>query len=99
MLEKQGNKGQSLTGTEEQRQYWETGYIRKQIFDFGEQGTIYFKGTMEQVLPGRASFMYMENFVTDFSGSTSLGILKFHINIMTSCIVKWGVSLLLLNIP
>ena len=31
----QGNKGQILRGTGEQRQYWGTGNIRKQIFDFG----------------------------------------------------------------
>ena len=28
----QGNKGQILRGTREQRQYWGTGNIRKQIF-------------------------------------------------------------------
>ena len=30
----QGNKGQILRGMGEQRQYWGTGNIRKQIFDF-----------------------------------------------------------------
>ena len=30
----QGNKGQILRGTGEQRQYWRTGNIRKQIFNF-----------------------------------------------------------------
>ena len=30
----QGNKGQILRETEEQRQDWGTGNIRKQIFDF-----------------------------------------------------------------
>ena len=30
----QGSKGQMLKGTGEQRQYWGTGNIRKQIFDF-----------------------------------------------------------------
>ena len=30
----QGNKGQILRGTGEQRLYWGTGNIRKQIFDF-----------------------------------------------------------------
>ena len=49
----QGNKGQILRGTGEQRQYWGTGNKRKQIFDFW--------GTGEQVpspsipAPGRAS--------------------------------------------
>ena len=37
---KQGNKGKILRGKGEQRQYWGTGNIRKQIFDFG--------GTVEQ---------------------------------------------------
>ena len=40
----QGNKGQILRGTEEQRQYWGTGNIRKQIFDFwgtGEQANLF----------------------------------------------------------
>ena len=34
----QGNKGQILRGTGKQRQYWGTGNIRKQIFDFGGTG-------------------------------------------------------------
>ena len=34
----QGNKGQILRGTGEQRQYFGTGNIRKQIFDFGGTG-------------------------------------------------------------
>ena len=34
----QGNKGQILRGTGEQRPYWGTGNIRKQIFDFGGTG-------------------------------------------------------------
>ena len=34
----QGNKGQILRGTGEQRQHWGTGNIRKQIFDFGGTG-------------------------------------------------------------
>ena len=39
----QGNKGQILRGTGEQRQYWGTGNIRKQIFDFlGNRGTSQF---------------------------------------------------------
>ena len=36
----QGNKVQNLRGTEEQRQYWETGNIRKQIFNFWGTGEI-----------------------------------------------------------
>ena len=36
--EEQGNKGQIVRGTGEQRQYWGTGNIRKQIFDFGGTG-------------------------------------------------------------
>ena len=55
----QGNKGQILRGTGEQRQYWGTGNIRKQIFDFWGTGNkpIYFRGTREQVPPGRASLV------------------------------------------
>ena len=34
----QGNKGQILRGTGEQRQFCGTGNIRKQIFDFGGTG-------------------------------------------------------------
>ena len=40
----QGNKGQILRGTGEQRQYWGTGNIRKQIYDFwgtGEQANLF----------------------------------------------------------
>ena len=40
----QGNKSQILRGTGEQRQYWGTGNIRKQIFDFlgtGEQANLF----------------------------------------------------------
>ena len=40
----QGNKGQILWGTGEQRQYWGTGNIRNQIFDFwgtGEQANLF----------------------------------------------------------
>ena len=51
--EEQGNKGQILRGTGEQRQYLGTGNIRKQIFDFwgtGEQANL-FRGTREQVPP------------------------------------------------
>ena len=34
----QGNKGQILRGTGEQRQYWGTGKLRKHIFVFGGTG-------------------------------------------------------------
>ena len=56
----EGNKGQILRGTGEQRQYWGTGNIIKQIFDFGEQEKkpIYFRGTREQVPPGRVKVYY-----------------------------------------
>ena len=40
----QGNKGQIMRGTGDQRQYWGTGNIRKQIFDFlgtGEQSNLF----------------------------------------------------------
>ena len=40
----QGNKGQILRGTWEQRQYWGAGNIRKHIFDFwgtGEQANLF----------------------------------------------------------
>ena len=50
----QGNKGQILRGTGEQRQYWGTGNKKQQqIFDFwgaGEQANL-FQGTREQVPP------------------------------------------------
>ena len=49
----QGNKGQILRGTGEQRQYWGTGNIRKQIFDFwgtGEQANL-FQGNKETGTP------------------------------------------------
>ena len=56
----QGNKGQILKGTGEQRQYWGTGNITKQIFDFwgtGEQANLFQgnKGTCTP--PGRASLL------------------------------------------
>ena len=51
----QGNREQrpNFEGNRGKRQYWGTGNIRKQIFDFGEQGNkpIYFRGTREQVPP------------------------------------------------
>ena len=40
----QGKKGIYFRGTGERRQYWETGNIRKQIFDFwgtGEQANLF----------------------------------------------------------
>ena len=40
----QGNKGQILKGTREQRQFWGTGNIRKHVFDFfgtGEQANLF----------------------------------------------------------
>ena len=42
-----------MRGTGEQRQYWGTGNIRKQIFNFWRTGNkpIYFKGTREQATP------------------------------------------------
>ena len=56
----QGNKGQILRGTGEQRQYWGTGNIRKHIFRFlGNRGTSQFisgeQGNRNP--PGRASKM------------------------------------------
>ena len=56
----QGNKGQILRGTGEQRQYWGTGNIRKQIFDFWgteEQANLFQgnKGTGTPHPPWRAS--------------------------------------------
>ena len=52
----QGNKGQILRGTGEQRQYWGKGNIKNKFSIFGEQRNkpIYFRGTREQVPPGRA---------------------------------------------
>ena len=54
----QGNKGQILKGTGEQRQYWGTGNIRKQIFDFwgtGEQANLFQGNKGTGTPPGRAS--------------------------------------------
>ena len=49
----QGNTGQILRGTGEQRQYWGTGNIKSKFSIYGEQGNkpIYFRGTREQVPP------------------------------------------------
>ena len=50
----QGNKGQILRGTGEQRHYWGTGNLRKQIFDFwgtGEQANL-FQGNKGTGTPG-----------------------------------------------
>ena len=38
----QGNKSLKLKGTGKQRQFWETGNIESQDFDFGEQGKMPF---------------------------------------------------------
>ena len=49
----QGNKGRILRGTGEQRKYWGTGNIRKQIFNFwgtGEQTNL-FQGNKETGTP------------------------------------------------
>ena len=53
----QGNKGQILRGTGEQKQYLGTGDIRKQIFDFGTRGTRQFISGEQgnRYPPGRAS--------------------------------------------
>ena len=54
----QGNKGQILRGTGEQRQYWGTGNIRKQVFDFwgtGEQANLFQGNKGTGTPPGRAS--------------------------------------------
>ena len=54
----QGNKGQILRGTGEQRQYWGTGNIRKQIFNFwgtGEQANSFQGNRYPPPPPGRAS--------------------------------------------
>ena len=47
----QGNKDQILRGTGEQEQYWGTGNIRKQIFDFWGTGErpVYFMGRREEL--------------------------------------------------
>ena len=61
ILREQGNKGQILRGTGEQRQYWGTGNIRKQIFDFlgtGEQANLFQGNKGTGPPPGRASWMY-----------------------------------------
>ena len=57
----QGNKGQILRGTGEQRQYWGTGNIRKQIFDFlgtGEQANLFQGNKGTGTPPGRASVFW-----------------------------------------
>ena len=56
----QGNKSLKLKGTGEQRQFWGTGNVENQDFDFGKQGNVdfFFRGTKEQVPPtptGRAA--------------------------------------------
>ena len=55
-----GNKGQILRGTEEQRQYWGTGNIRKPLFDFmgiGEQANLFQGNKGAGTHPGRASLI------------------------------------------
>ena len=49
----QGNKSLKLKGTGGGKQFWGTGNVENQDFDFGEQGkmSIYFRGTREQVTP------------------------------------------------
>ena len=44
-----------MKGTWEQRQFWGTGNIESQDFNFGEQGNkaVYFRGTREKVTPLR----------------------------------------------
>ena len=54
----QGSNGQILRGTGEQKQYWGTGNIRKQIFDFlgtGEQANLFQGNKGTGTPPGRAS--------------------------------------------
>ena len=50
---KQGNKSLKRKATGEQRQYWGTGNIENQDFDFGERGKmpIFFRRTREQMRP------------------------------------------------
>ena len=55
-----GSKGQILRGTGEQIQYWGTGNIRKQIFDFmgkGEQANLFQGNKGAGTHPGRASLI------------------------------------------
>ena len=59
----QGNKSKKLKGTGDQRQFWGTGNIENQDFDFGEQGKMPIfqgnKGTGTPAPPpppGRASY-------------------------------------------
>ena len=55
----QENKGHILRGTREQKQYWGTENVRKQIFDFGETlkaKSQFILGEQENMCPtGRAS--------------------------------------------
>ena len=56
----QGNKGQILRGTGEQKQYRGKGNIRKQIFDFwgaGEQANLFQGNKGTGIPPGMASFL------------------------------------------
>ena len=51
----QGNKGQILRGTGDQRQYSGTGNIRKQIFGFWGTGDLFQENKGTGTPPGRAS--------------------------------------------
>ena len=53
----QGNKGKNLRGTREQRQYWGTGNIRKQIFDFWGKSQFISGEQENRYPPGRASLL------------------------------------------
>ena len=57
----QRNDGLKLRGTGELRQFWRTGNIENEDFDFREQENkmIYLRVTREQVLPRRASFLFL----------------------------------------
>ena len=54
-----------MKGTGEQRQFRAAENIENEDFDFREQGKIrkYFRGTREQVSPGRASLITSEMFL------------------------------------
>ena len=68
-----GVKGQILREAGEQRQYWGTENIRKQIFDFwgtGEQANLFQgnKGAGTPSPPGRASYVCMCHTYTQIEG-------------------------------
>ena len=68
----QGNKGQILRGTGEQRQYWGTGNIENKFSIFGDQGSkpINFRGAREQVPPweGLHNGFAFQNSLTNVHG-------------------------------